>query len=130
MKDFTKEIKINTSRSSGAGGQNINKVNTKVEARLNIAASQLLTDEEKLILLNKLSNKINTNGELIITSQEERTQLRNKEIAIHKLNRMISNALKIKKKRKPTKVPKASKEKRLQTKHIVSEKKENRKKPK
>jgi len=130
MKDFSKEIKITTSRSSGPGGQNVNKVNTKVEIRLNIAGSLILSDEEKLILLNKLANKINANAELIITSQSERTQLANKEAAIHKLNRMISNALKVKKKRRPTKVPKASKEKRLQTKHIVSEKKENRKKPK
>ena len=90
----------------------------------------MLLPLKKVILLNKLSNKINANAELIITSQSERTQLANKEAAIHKLNRMISNALKVKKKRRPTKVPKASKEKRLQTKHIVSEKKENRKKPK
>ena len=130
MKDFSKEIKITASRSSGPGGQNVNKVNTKVEIRLNIAGSLILSDEEKLILLNKLANKINANAELIITSQSERTQLANKEAAIHKLNRMISNALKVKKKRRPTKVPKVSKEKRLQTKHIVSEKKENRKKPK
>ena len=129
MKDFSKEIKITASRSSGPGGQNVNKVNTKVEIRLNIAGSLILSDEEKLILLNKLANKINANAELIITSQSERTQLANKEAAIHKLNRMISNALKVKKKRRPTKVPKVSKEKRLQTKHIVSEKKENRKKP-
>ena len=130
MKDFSKEIKITASRSSGPGGQNVNKVNTKVEIRLNIAGSLLLSDEEKIILLAKLANKINANGELIITSQSERTQLANKEAAIHKLNRMISNALKVKKKRRPTKVPKVSKEKRLQTKHFVSEKKENRKKPK
>ena len=130
MKDFSKEIKITASRSSGPGGQNVNKVNTKVEIRLNIAGSLILSDEEKLILLNKLANKINANAELIITSQSERTQLANKEVAIHKLNRLISNALKVKKKRRPTKVPKAAKEKRLQTKHIVSEKKENRKKPK
>jgi len=129
MKDFSKEIKITASRSSGPGGQNVNKVNTKVEIRLNIAGSLLLSDEEKLILLTKLANKINSNGEIIITSQSERTQLANKEAAIHKLNRMISNALKVKKKRRPTKVPKAAKEKRLQTKHINSEKKENRKKP-
>lgn len=130
MKDFTKEIKITASRSSGPGGQNVNKVNTKVEIRLNIASSLLLSDEEKLILLNKLANKINANGELIVTSQSERTQLANKEAAIHKLNRMISNALKVKKKRRPTKVPKAVKEKRLLEKHYKSEIKENRKKPK
>ena len=128
MKDFSKEIKITASRSSGPGGQNVNKVNTKVEIRLNIAGSLLLSDEEKIILLAKLANKINANGELIITSQSERTQLANKEAAIHKLNRLISNALKVKKKRRPTKVPKAVKEKRLQTKHFNSEKKDNRKK--
>ena len=130
MKDFSKEIKITASRSSGPGGQNVNKVNTKIEIRLNITASLILTDDEKLILLTKMANKINSNGDLIVTAQSERTQLANKEVAIHKLNRMISNALKVKKKRRPTRVPKASKEKRLQTKHIVSEKKENRKKPK
>jgi len=130
MKDFSKEIKITASRSSGPGGQNVNKVNTKIEIRLNIAGSLLLSDDEKLIILTKLANKINSNGEIIVTSQTERTQLANKEVAIHKLNRMISNALKVKKKRRPTKIPNAIKEKRLQEKHINSKKKENRKRPK
>lgn len=128
MKDFTKEIKITASRSGGPGGQNVNKVNTKVEIRLNITNSTILTDEEKLILLKKLDNKINNAGEIIVTAQAERSQLKNKEAAIHKLNRMISNALKIKKKRYQTKIPKASKEKRLQEKHVTSDKKTFRKK--
>ena len=127
--DFTNELIFTASKSSGPGGQNVNKVNTKVELRFNIENSNLLSDEEKELLFEKLSNKINKLGELIVTSQSERTQLQNKEKAIEKLNLLIENALKIKKKRKKIKVPRSLKEKRLKDKKLLSEKKDKRKLP-
>ncbi len=129
IKDFKDELSITASRSSGPGGQNVNKVNTKVEVRLNIADSNLLSDTEKALLFEKLVNKINKLGELIVVSQSERTQLQNKEKAIEKLNLLISNALIVEKKRKKLKIPKSVKEKRLKDKKIKSEKKDKRKPP-
>ncbi|RLD65087.1 MAG: aminoacyl-tRNA hydrolase [Bacteroidetes bacterium] len=129
MKDFTNELSISASRSSGPGGQNVNKVNTKVEVRLNIEDSNLLSDEEKILLFEKLANKINKLGELIVVSQSERTQLQNKEKAIEKLNLLIANALKVEKKRKKSKIPKSVKEKRLKDKKLKSKKKDKRKPP-
>ncbi len=129
IKDFKDELSITASRSSGPGGQNVNKVNTKVEVRLNIADSNLLSDTEKALLFEKLVNKINKLGELIVVSQSKRTQLQNKEKAIEKLNLLISNALIVEKKRKKLKIPKSVKEKRLKDKKIKSEKKDKRKPP-
>ncbi|RKX81154.1 MAG: aminoacyl-tRNA hydrolase, partial [Spirochaetes bacterium] len=109
IKDFKDELIISASRSSGPGGQNVNKVNTKVEVRLNITDSNLLSDEEKVLLFEKLANKINKLGELIVVAQSERTQLQNKEKAIEKLNLLIVNALKVEKKRKKLKIPRSVK---------------------
>jgi ribosome-associated protein len=129
IKDFKDELIISASRSSGPGGQNVNKVNTKVEVRLNITGSDLLSDSEKALVFKKLANKINKQGELIVTSQSERTQLQNKEKAIEKINLLIANALKIEKLRKKSKIPKSLNEKRLKDKKLKSEKKGNRKPP-
>ena len=129
IKDFKDELIISASRSSGPGGQNVNKVNTKVEVRLNITGSDLLSDTEKALVFEKLANKINKQGELIVTSQSERTQLQNKEKAIEKINQLIANALKIEKLRKKSKIPKSLNEKRLKDKKLKSEKKGNRKPP-
>jgi len=129
IKDFTDELSISASRSSGPGGQNVNKVNTKVEVRLNIEGSNLLSDDEKNLLFEKLANKINKLGELIVVAQSERTQLQNKEKAIEKLNSLIENALKVEKKRKKTRIPKSIIEKRLKNKKLKSEKKHKRKPP-
>lgn len=120
-RDFTPELVFSASRSGGAGGQNVNKVNTKVELRFNIAASVLLTDEEKSILLQKLEAKLTQEGILIIVSQTERTQLRNKEIGIEKFYDILEKSLKVQKKRKSTKPTPASKEKRLESKRIQSQ---------
>lgn len=122
------ELRFSASRSGGAGGQNVNKVNTKVELRLHIADSQVFTLEEKELLFNKLATQISNDGFLIIVSQTERSQLKNKEIAIEKLFKLLSKALTIPKKRTKTKPSKVSKEKRLQTKKKLSEKKVLRKK--
>lgn len=120
-RDFTPELVFSASRSGGAGGQNVNKVNTKVELRFNIAASVLLTDEEKSILLQKLEAKLTQEGILIIVSQTERTQLRNKEIGVEKFYDILEKSLKVQKKRKSTKPTPASKEKRLESKRIQSQ---------
>ncbi|MCD4790284.1 MAG: aminoacyl-tRNA hydrolase [Bacteroidales bacterium] len=118
-----------SSRSSGPGGQHVNKVSTKVELRFHIPNSGLLNDEEKDILLIKLKNKINSEGELIIVSQDERSQLKNKEKVIEKFYELLQKALIPPKKRKPTKPTQASKEKRLEKKRIIADKKEKRKPP-
>jgi ribosome-associated protein len=126
---FTEEMVFSTSRSGGPGGQNVNKVNTKVELRFNIKETALLTDEEKLILRSKLSNKINNRGELILVSEKHRTQLKNKQEVMEKFFSLIIAALTPPKKRIPVKPTKASKEKRLKSKKILSDKKKARKMP-
>jgi len=122
-----KELKFAFSRSSGPGGQHVNKVNTKVELRFNIDLSQVLDDEQKEILRDKLSTQISQDGDLIIISQATRSQLKNKDVAIDKFYLLINQALKPKKKRKPTKVSKAAIEKRLKEKKELAEKKSRRK---
>lgn len=126
---FDSEIVFSASRSSGPGGQNVNKVSTKVELRFNIPNSNLLSDSEKEILLEKLKNKVNKEGDLILVSQEERSQIKNKEKVLQKFYELINEALTPPKKRKPTKPSKASKKKRLEEKKIIAEKKSQRKKP-
>jgi ribosome-associated protein len=126
-RDFSSEFKFSASRSSGPGGQNINKVSTKVELRFDIPGSSLLTPEEKKGLLTLLKNKINSEGILIIVAQSERSQLKNKEKTIDRFYAHLKKALTPKKKRRPSKPTPTSKEKRLEEKRILSEKKIRRK---
>ncbi len=126
---FDLEFIFSASRSSGPGGQNVNKVNTKIELRFKIPDSALLSDSEKEILMEKLKNRINSEGELIIVSQDERSQLKNKENAVIKFYQLLQNALTPPKKRKPTKPSMASRHRRLEAKKILSEKKQDRKPP-
>jgi ribosome-associated protein len=128
-RDFYPEFVFSASRSSGAGGQNVNKVNTKVELRFSVASSQLLSDEEKQIISTRLSTKISLEGDLIVVSQTERSQLKNKENTIDKFYRLLEKALTPRKKRRPTQPTKASKEKRLEGKRVKSDVKTSRKKP-
>ena len=121
--DLNPELNFTFSRSSGPGGQNVNKVNTKVTLRFNITESDLLTNEQKNILMEKLSNQINNEGELIVISQTSRSQLKNREEAVQKFYDLLNRAFKPKKKRKSTKPTKSSKEKRLKDKKVQSEKK-------
>jgi len=126
-RNFQDEFVFQASRSGGPGGQNVNKVSSKVELRFHIANSNLLNDEEKTIIAEKLINKINNLGELILVSQTERSQLQNKEKVMEKFYFLINKALTPRKKRLNTKPTKASVEKRLESKRVQSRIKANRK---
>jgi ribosome-associated protein len=126
--DLSSEFQFLTSRSSGPGGQNVNKVNSKVELRFDIQNSSLLTDDQKNILLVKLATKITAEGILSVVSQRDRSQLSNKEDAIEKLYLLVAKALKPVKPRKNTRPTKGSVERRLTTKRIKAEIKQNRQK--
>lgn len=123
-----KEFSFKTSRSGGKGGQNVNKVETKVELSFKIADSIVLNDVQKERLLLKLAHRINENGELKITEEKNRSQLENKMAVIEKCIDILNKALYIPKKRKATKPSKASKQKRIEGKKKRSEVKQNRRK--
>ena len=128
-RDFTGELNFSASRSSGPGGQNVNKVSSKVELRFHVASSALLSAAEKEMIAEKLATRINAAGELLLVSLSERSQVKNKERVIEKFYTMITRALTPRKKRKATKPPQASREDRLETKRRQAEKKGRRMSP-
>ncbi|ALL07887.1 peptide chain release factor 1 [Pedobacter sp. PACM 27299] len=127
--DILRTATFKTSRSGGKGGQNVNKVSSKVELILHLPSAAFLTEEERTLLMERLDNRLDQEGNLHIVSQEDRSQLMNKEQTILKLMALLKSGLHIQKKRKPTKTPKSVIRKRLQDKQSVSTKKTLRKRP-
>lgn len=110
------ELEITTSRSGGAGGQHVNKTDTRITVRWNVKNTTALTEEQKMRVLQNLEHKLTTEGDLIIHSSESRSQHQNKELALKNLAAIVRKALFVPKKRMATTVSKSTKEKRLHSK--------------
>lgn len=123
------ELQFKAVRSSGAGGQNVNKVSSKVVLTFNLNDSKALSDEEKELLSHKLASKLTSENVLLLNCDEDRSQLRNKEIVTKRLLELIKMGLVVPKKRKATKIPRSVIEKRIKAKRNLSEIKQNRRKP-
>jgi len=123
------ELTFKAIRSSGAGGQHVNKVSSKVVLNFDLSNSQVFSEEQKALLSKNLSNRLTIEGVLILQSDESRSQHKNKELVIKRFLELIKHSLKAPKKRKPTKVPRAVKLKRLTKKKQQADKKANRKPP-
>lgn len=124
-----KELTYKAVRSSGAGGQNVNKVSSKVVLSFDVQNSQALLEEEKELILMKLSSRLTSENILILNCDEDRSQLKNKEIVTKRFLELLTNALIVPKIRKATKIPKSVIRKRIKDKKNISEVKNNRKKP-
>ncbi len=122
------EITFTTSRSSGPGGQNVNKVNSKVTLQFDVVNSSILDQAQKDLLVRKLASRVTKDGILMLVAQESRSQTQNKEEVLQKLNELLVKAFAVTKPRKATKPTKTSKQKRIQTKKHMAEKKQWRKK--
>jgi len=126
LDDLRKELSFSVSRSGGPGGQHVNKVSTKVTVKFDVNGSKVLTDDQKLVLFQKLASSLTKDGCIVLSAQEKRSQLLNREEVVSKLESMLIKALTPRKRRKPTKPTKGSKEKRITTKKRDSEKKARR----
>ncbi len=129
QEDLIKEVTFKTSRSGGKGGQNVNKVSSKVALIFNVRDTKLFSDDEKALLFERLKTKLDSDGNLQVVSQVDRSQLGNKEIAIAKFINLLTKSLHVQKKRKATKIPKSVIERRMENKLVTSVKKQNRKRP-
>lgn len=121
-----RELEFQTSRAGGPGGQHVNKTETRVEAVWNVMESEALTENQRYRILRKLATRIDGTGRLRVASQEHRSQTRNKEEAIARLNELVRDALKVPRPRKKTKPSRAAKEKRLREKKARAAKKQQR----
>lgn len=123
---FERELTFHTSRSGGAGGQHVNKTETKVELRFDVAGSALLTEVEKALIQQKLAGRINNEGYLLLVCQESRSQQQNKELCVERFYELLSQAFRKQKKRKATKPTKGSVKRRLAAKQKHAQKKADR----
>lgn len=126
---ITSELNFKAVRSSGAGGQNVNKVSSKIVLNFDLDASQALSDEEKLLLKENLSTRLTSENVLILNCDEDRSQLKNKDIVTKRFLEIIKKGLYVPKVRKATKVPKSVIKKRIKDKKNVSDLKQSRRKP-
>lgn len=123
------EVKYKAVRSSGAGGQNVNKVSSKVVLTFDLSQSKGFSEEEKLLLATNLQNRLTSDLLLILNCDEDRSQIKNKEIVTKRFLEIIKRGLYVPKERKPTKIPKSVIRKRIKDKKNISEIKQSRKKP-
>jgi ribosome-associated protein len=123
---FLPEITFQTSRSSGPGGQNVNKVESRVELRWHLQNSQVLSEEQKQLILEKLAGQLTTEGYLLVTAQDDRSQLRNKEIALARFHQLLQKSLRRPKPRRATRPSAGAVRQRLEGKKRQGEKKANR----
>jgi ribosome-associated protein len=129
QKRLGNECTFSATRSSGPGGQNVNKVNTRVELRFPVNESAVFSEKEKALIYTKLGNRINSEGELLLFSESERTQLRNKQKVFERFILLLKNALTPQKKRIKTRPTENSKKKRLEKKKQMAQKKQLRRPP-
>lgn len=123
------ELNFKAVRSSGAGGQNVNKVSSKVVLSFDLKNSQALSEDEKLLLETKIASRLTSDSILILNCDEDRSQLKNKTIVTKRFLDLITNGLKVPKIRKATKIPKSVIRKRIKDKKNISEIKQSRRKP-
>jgi ribosome-associated protein len=130
MSDFVippSELEVRATRSSGAGGQHVNKTSSRIEITWNVKESKAISEEQREILLDRLGSRLSADGSIRVVSSETRSQLRNRERAEARLAQLIRDALTIPKKRKPTRRPRSADEARLASKKLHSKKKLERK---
>lgn len=123
------ELSFKAVRSSGAGGQNVNKVSSKVVLSFDLNASQALSEDEKLLLQTNIASRLTTENVLVLNCDEDRSQLKNKDIVIKRFLEIIKKGLYVPKVRKATKIPKSVIKKRIKDKKNISDLKQSRRKP-
>jgi len=126
---FLPEITFQTSRASGPGGQNVNKVESRVELRWHLGQSQLLTDAQKQLILEKVAGQLTTEGYLLLVAQDDRSQLRNKELVLLRFHQLLGRSLHRPRPRRATRPSAGAVRKRLEGKKMQSEKKASRRRP-